>query len=198
MELLKTATQTGKIVKNRTLSYLVPALGYYGPIFKTKMSSLPTKAFGIGDNDLKDVPHLNNRKSIFILYDTSVRDRVTESIIDWFKNQEYYVDNIPFKSVNDPYYILIIDFPQHMEDAYDKFLEGKYSKMYADNEVIKYFHVNSHAKAISVLKKTKPGAINHIAKIKEDYNVILTESDLIKENHEYDYPFNPKEEIFNY
>lgn len=200
MELLKQKIQIGEIVKNRTLKYLVPSLAVYGETFKIKIKSLPILAFGIGDEDLKDLTLIQgvNKKLIFILYDSSLKYRMTSTIIDWFKNQDFFVEDVPYKDISSPLRLLIINFPEFMEDAYDKFLKGKYSKMYSKEEIKKFFNPNSHSQALNVINKTEVGATEHIKRILEDFDVRLTKQDLKVEGYEYDYPFSPQEEIFNH
>jgi len=200
MELLLKKTQINGIVENRTFIYLVPALKEYGEIFKAKISCLPIKAFGVFDNDLKDLPHLEKRKCIYVLFDTDVQKSRTNSAINWMKNQEYFVDVVPYKSLGNPLNILIIDFPDNLSEIFDKFIEGKYSFMYTKEELTKFFSLSNpyHRKALGVLTKTKEAAQNHIETIQRDFETSITERELKVKGYQYDYPPRKKEEFFNY
>jgi len=191
-------TTIGKFVENRTSIYLVPALIEYGKTFTTKISNLKILKFGIYDEDLEDLNVILGKKSIYILFDAAIRPTHTSSVIDWFSNQEYYVDCVPYRDYNYSLQLLIIDFPDSLEGAYDKFLLGKYNEMYTKQELEKYFDVDIHSKALGVLKKTRQAGQDHIKRVKTDYNTSLTSSDIIGTGIQYDYPPQKEEEFFNF
>lgn len=192
--------ELGKIFENRTLIYLVPALREYGTLFTAKLSSLPIKAFGIYDEDLKDVQQFTYRKCIYIMIDTSIRKSTTTTILNWFRNQSYFVDIVPFRNPEDNIKLLVVDFPDKLEGAFDKFIEGKYSFMYTKHEVNKFFNPQSklHQKALKVINKSKIGGEEHIQSIEENFGTRLTPEDLRANGYQYDYPPNKKQEFFNY
>lgn len=188
----------GKFIPNKTSSYLVPALGEYGKTFTTKVSNLKILQFGIYDDDLKDLSVIYGSKCIYILFDSGVRPHHTRSSLDWFANQEFYVDCIPFVSHDYPLKLLIIEFPEVLEGAYDKFLLGKYSEMYTKDEIKKYFDEKKHKEALEVMRKSPIAAERHKQRIREDFGTTLTTKDLKSSGYQYDYPPKKEEEIFNF
>ena len=191
----------GKVFKNRTLVYLVPALSYYGSTFNAKLMVLPIKAFGIFDEDLKAFEQYSYRKSIYVLVDCSIKKSVTISVLNWFKNQEYYVDIVPYSNPEGDHKLLIIDFPEEFSGAYDNFILGKYSFMYSKEEVNKFFSpkVNEfHDKAVNVFNKTEKAALEHIQAVKKHFNADLKLEDLKGKGYQYDFPPKKEQEFFNY
>ncbi len=186
------------LYKNRTYHYLVPSLAYYGPQFKTKLLNLRLHAFAIGDNDLKDLSVLQNRKCIYIMFNYHINRSHTTNVINWFKNQDYFVDCVPYVDTDKPYWLLIIDYPEPLLGAYEKFLLGKYSQMYSKEELKLYFDSSKHKEALSVINKTAEAGLIHISRVKEDFDTTLTFKDLSANGYQYDYPPRKEEEVFNY
>ena len=90
-----------------------------------------------------------------------------------------------------------IAFPAPLEDAYDKFIQGKYSEMYFKKEIEDLFSDSWKAETRGVLTRTSGARNNFILKVKEEWGTQLTSSDFKKEKYEYDFPPEKKQEIFN-
>lgn len=184
----------GTIYRNRTLRYLVPGLRKYGEPFITKMNNLPALGFFLFDSVL-DGTHYQDQKNIYIIYDTAIRASFTNTVINWFRNQYFFVTQYPVGE-NPRLACLVIQYPFELENTYDAFMRSKYSFMYVKEEIDKFFFGEIHHEARGVLLKTKNSAFAHIKKVKEDFGTELSLAELAHESYQYDYPWNKEEEIF--
>jgi hypothetical protein len=184
----------GTLYQNRTLKYLVPSLNYYGPTLKTKLNLVFKLAFGVFDN-LLEGSHFEGQKNIFILVDKLVRPNLFENFLQWIKHQEYYVtDYTVGENTNNRQHMFVLAFPQPLEDAYDKFLIGKYSKMYQKEEIQQFFEKKEGIK--DILCRREAAKMPFIELVYNTFGERLTPSNLRKEVFEYDLPPDKREEIF--
>jgi hypothetical protein len=191
--------EIGKLYFNKTLKYLVPALNYYGPTLKTKLNLIFKLAFGVHDT-LLEGSYLEGQKNIFILVDKLVRTDLYQNFMDWVKHQEYYVTDYAYDSIMEAYsrkQMIVLAFPPSMGDTYEKFLKGKYSKMYTKKEINDYFGDENKAEARHVFARTPYAKAEFKLKIKETFDVILEDKDFLNGSWEYDLPPNKEEEFFN-
>ena len=189
----------GKLYINRTVRYLVPGLGFYGPTLKTKLNLVFKLAFGIHDTLLEN-SHLEGQKNIYILVDKLVRPELFQNFMDWVKHQEYYVTDYVYDSIMENHsrkHMIVLAYPPSMEDTYDKFLLGKYSKMYTRKEITSYFAEESKLETRQVLMKTVHAKHRFISSVKEAFDTLLEEQDFLTGSWEYDFPPNTEEEFFN-
>ena len=189
----------GRLYINRTVKYLVPGLGFYGPTLKTKLNLVFKLAFGIHDT-LLEGSHLQGQKNIFILVDKLVRPDLFKNFMDWVKHQEYYVTDYVYDSImeaNSRKHMIVLAYPSSMEDCYDKFLLGKYSKMYTKQEIISYFSEEAKIETKQVLLKTISAKQRFISLVKETFNTHLEEQDFLIGSWEFDLPPNKEEEYFS-
>lgn len=192
----KMEIEYGQLYQNRTLKYLLPALNYYGATLKTKLNMIFILAVGVQDSLLEGT-YLEDQQNLYILIDKAVRPDLFKNFIDWINHQEYYVADYAYDNLeNSRMHIVVISFPPSMGDAYDKFLKGKYSKMYVKQELDMYF--KNKVNALKVLQRTLQGRNEFRVFIKEEYGTILTERDFREEIFEYDLPPNKNEEYLNY
>lgn len=188
-------TKIGEIYQNKTLKYLVPALNYYGPTLKTKLNLVFKLAFGVFDA-LLEGSHLEGQRNIYILIDKAVRPELYENFMNWVKHQEYYVTNYSMDELEKGRkQMLVLAFPHQLGDAYDKFLEGKYSKMFQKQEILTFFENKPLAK--EVFYRTYEAREKFKVLIKDTFGVELTSENFKREVFEYDLPPDKYEEIFN-
>jgi uncharacterized protein YdaL len=91
--------------------------------------------------------------------------------------------------------MIVLTVPEQYEDAYDKFLEGRYSEMYTEEQQeILYKHNRDNNMSFKVLSKNSE-AKKHLQKqIRLHYNTdTLPEDSAIAE---YDLPLIRHEEVF--
>jgi hypothetical protein len=188
--------EIGCLYKNRTLKYLVPALNYYGETFKTKFNLVFKLAFGLHDS-LLDGSYLEGQKNIFILLDRKSRPDLYENFMNWMKSQEYYVTDYSYDDIEKGrIQTLVIAFPNELSDAYDKFVKGKYSKMFTRTEVERMFKEDK-VEARDIFYRRLPGRDNLIKVVREEFGTKLEYTD-IKKGFEYDIPPRKEEEFFNH
>lgn len=191
--------EIGKLYSNRTVRYLVPGLGFYGPTLKTKLNLVFKLAFGIHDT-LLEGSHLEGQKNIFILVDKLVRPELFQNFMDWVKHQEYFVTDYTYDAIMESHsrkHMIVLAYPPSMGDCYDKFLLGKYSKMYTKQEITSYFAEESKIETRQVLVKTVHAKHRFISLIKATFNTQLEEQDFLIGSWEFDLPPNEGEEYFN-
>jgi len=191
--------QIGKLYINRTVKYLVPGLGFYGPTLKTKLNLVFKLAFGIHDTLLEGT-HLEGQKNIFILVDKLVRPELFQNFMDWVKHQEYFVTDYAYDAIMEAHsrkHMIVLAYPPVMGDAYEKFLLGKYSKMYTKKEITSYFAEESKLESRQVLMKIVHARQRFISLIKSTFGTQLEEQDFLLGSWEYDLPPNQEEEFFN-
>lgn len=187
--------QSGKIVENKTLWYLLPATKVYGNLFMTKFSSLPIKAVGIFDKELEGSPILSGTKPLFILFSRTIRSVKTQDVLDWMKNQDFYISDYDF---NENLKMLVINFPVSIQDAYDKFIDGKYSFMYTKDEIKAFFNRKTTPKGYNMFYKTSTAIEDHIKEVKKEYGTEISMRDIGKRGYHIGLPPKGEDEIFNY
>lgn len=191
--------QIGKLFINRTVKYLVPGLNFYGPTLKTKLNLVFKLAFGIHDS-LIEGSHLEGQKNIYILVDKLVRPDLFQNFMDWVKHQEYFVTDYAYDAIMEAHsrkHMIVLAYPPTMGDSYEKFLLGKYSKMYTKKEITSFFAEESKKEVRQVIVKTVHAKTRFITLIKETFGTILEEQDFLTGYWEYDLPPNEEEEFFN-
>ena len=189
----------GKLYVNRTVKYLVPGLGFYGSTLKTKLNLVFKLAFGIHDT-LLEGSHLEGQKNIYILVDKLVRPELFQNFMDWVKHQEYFVTDYTYDAIMESHsrkHMIVLAYPPSMGDSYDKFLLGKYSKMYTKKELLTYFSEENKAEARQVLSKTMIARQKFISLVKSTFGTQLEPQDFLEGSWEYDLPPNQEEEFFN-
>lgn len=189
----------GRLYINRTVKYLVPSLGFYGPTLKTKLNLVFKLAFGIYDT-LLDGSHLEGQKNIYILVDKLVRPELFQNFMNWIKNQEYYVTDYVYDSIMETHsrkHMIVLAYPPSMGDCYDKFLLGKYSKMYTRQEIKDYFAEEAKLETRQVLIKSAHAKQRFVSLIKKTFDTNLEEQDFLIGSWEFDLPPNKEEEFFN-
>jgi len=191
--------QIGKLYINRTVKYLVPGLNFYGPTLKTKLNLVFKLAFGVHDS-LIEGSHLEGQKNIFILVDKLVRPELFQNFMDWIKHQEYYVTDYAYDAILEAHsrkHMIVLSYPPTMGDTYDKFLLGKYSKMYTKKEITSFFAEESKKEIRQIIVKTVHAKMRFITLVKETFGTLLEEQDFLTDYWEYDLPPNKEEEFFN-
>lgn len=188
-------TKIGEVYQNRTLKYLVPALNYYGPTLKVKLNLVFKLAFGVFDT-LLDGSYLEDQRNIFIMIDKAVRPELYENFMAWVKHQEYYVTNYSVDELEKGRkQMLVLMFPPKLGDAYDKFLKGKYSKMYQKQEIATFFE-NKPA-TINVFNRSVYAKQEFIELVKDTFGTNITPESFRREVFEYDLPPDKYQEVFN-
>jgi len=186
----------GQTVENKTIKYLLPSLKYLGNDFKAKFNLIHPLAFGVHDV-LLDGTHFEGQKLIYILIDKLVKPNSFNSFLSWIKLQPFYALDYAFDNMQTGrMHMVAISYPEKLADAYDKFIQGKYSKMYSKEEVNLFFTENREA-ARNIINKTDDTGRVHVNNLNHMYNSNITLKDLLHEGGEHDFPPQKHKEVFN-
>lgn len=190
--------QLGTLYVNKTSKYLLPCLKLYGDTFITKLNSVFNLAFGLHDGVL-DGTDFEPQKLIYILSDKLHQPAKFQNFLNYVKHQNYYVMDYAFDDIETGRkHMLVIKFPESHYHSYDKFIEGKYSKMYTKEEIDKFFIRESEVKQV-ITRDSRMIPI-FIERIKESFGKTteIFKEDLIENDVEYDFPPEQQKEFFNY
>lgn len=187
-----------KQYENKTSEYLSPCLKEgYSRIFEVKFKEMFVLAYGIGDKVIEENPNfiIGNKSPIFILIDTFANKRKSEDFIYWIRYQSYFIKDYPMDLIGRAH-MIILDFPSKYSNAYDKFLEGRYSEMFTKEEIDKLFQKDSYE--YKVLTKDKSLIPVFAKKLKETFELSsLKDDDLIDNELDFPYTLQQEEEFFN-
>lgn len=186
--------EIGRFYNNKTWRFLAPSLKGHGKLFTEKLNPLWKLAFGVMDSFLEGSPILENKRPIFIMFDTKYNEIKVQSFIDWIQYQSYYLaDYCPDVEIIDSRrHMCVVQVPKEFEKAYDHFLKGEYSKMYSKSEISHLFYLKDRIRdKDTILKK------EYILRMYK--RTLIKEFGIIPETiKEYELPPKQKEEIFFY
>jgi hypothetical protein len=192
----------GKVVDNKTKGFLVPGLKAYGSTFTAMLSNDIWKlAFGIHDTLLDESEILVGRHPIFIMCDKAVRTQNCLRAIEYLTNHHSYLSDYSCDTLGRKH-MVVLDYPKELHQAYDYFLEGKYSQMFTSEELDIYFPDKKTTDIYKILTKDKTYMSIFIAKIEEMFNVKI-EDKAGYITSELEFPFRMctetcKTEVFNF
>lgn len=181
------------LYQNRTARYLLPLLKVYGNTFINKFNLTRLKYCGIGDYNYDE----KIGENIFLVIEV-VNWRVFDDFYRYIISQDYYVDDYIF-SLKDNLHCFVLKFPY--TNIINTFLEGKYSKLLAEEDIEKYYlktyrknGVEHYTPVYSILTKKEGYKYIFLETLKEDFNTMIE----LDNDFEYDYPPIPGMEILNY
>jgi len=201
----------GKQYINKTWRFLVPCLKTHGTTFVNKFNPLFKLAVGIHDTYL-DGSALSNGRNIYVLIDKKHRQKDYEKFMEYIKYQNYFKGEYcpDSKIITSRKNIVIIEIPKQFNNAYDKFLQGKYSKMYNDEE-LKFLYESILTKKnlteeqkrkkrdYEILSKTGTnGKEDFLKSVSKEFGVTINPEVFSDPELEWELPLKKKEEIFNY
>lgn len=188
--------EIGKTYHNKTLKFLLPSLKLLGTDFRAKLNSVQTLAFGVHDTSLDGTPY-EDQRLVYILIDKLVKPLQFNNFVAWIRNQEFYAADYAFDNLETGrMHMVAVTYPDKYGDAYDKFIKGKYSKMYVKDEVKVFFDAGKE-EAKGIINKTKDSGEIHVKNLNATYNSSITLKCLLTEGGEHDFPPQKHEEIFN-
>lgn len=177
---------------NKTYRFLLPCFNWYGDEFISKFIRT-CKQVGLGD----DVnPHIKGRY-LFILCSKVVGLQNTLDFLNSVKSKDYYVTDYSVSPGHD-FFMIVLEVPERFHNAYDKFIEGRYSEMYTPEEINVLFPKTGDSDARNILIKDPSCIDEFVVKLNQTYNTKLSEDDFFHEViKEYELPLNRYEEVFN-
>lgn len=187
----------GKQYVNKTWKFLIPTLRGHGDVFVDKFNVLFKLTVGIHDTYLCG-SDLSNGRNIYVLIDKKYRERNFKEFMSYIENQDFYRgDYCPDADVlKSRKHMLILEIPKEYHNAYDKFLQGKYSEMYTPAQVEFLFGDESRKEEYEILTKGGSSLLNFTSKVSKEFKTIVNPRDY--EAQEREFPLKKKEEIFNY
>lgn len=192
--------KNNEIYQNKTWRFLCPCLLKYGDKFKEKFNLISKIAVGIYDHNIKTY-NLPIGKAIFLLVDTTENNKYYKDFLDYINTKPYFIGLYNYN--NGLYYInqsrcsiIILKVPDNYDKAYDKFLEGKYSNMYTEEDLHNIFFIKKEKqREYNILCRSIKALNNFTKQVNKEFNTKATTSSLIK--NEYELPLKLDEEIFN-
>lgn len=178
-------------LKNKTFEYLTPLLRSY-PNIISKLNNLSVIAYCIGDYFDKE----NTTPSFYIMIDSEYKKDDFFKFINFLEDTNYFIKYYNH-SVN--IYVIVIKILEEHQNAYYKFKESKYSKMFTKDEISTYFDNTPRRKTYEKLRKSEKGKQLYLDLLVNEYNIDLETED-IEHHEEYDLPLevSMSYEIFNY
>jgi len=197
----------GDYYKNKTRYYLLPTLYGFGAEFSQHWNKLTKLAVGIQDYNYNTTEDNN----LYFLFDvcgpyyygayedpTGSKIKFIESL-EFFKTLDEYVTSYSYGSDKQ---MVVMQVPELFGDIKKKFVEGKYSEMYTEDQLESFIKKSFKSDDLeklttpfSVMKKTRAQEIKFKQQLVKDFGATISESDTFTE---YEYPPILQEEIFNY
>lgn len=196
--------ESGKLYKNRTFKYLFPTIKHYGEELTNYLRYFIKLGVGLDDEN-KKLPAGN----FFILINTNPNIpnkklylEKLDRFLTWLKYKDFYVTDYVFCTKEHcESHMVVIDIPREYNNAYIKFMTGKYSQMYTKEQIFKLFPIvmNNPKRIIEVEKIRnvlfRGDESEFIKQVNKDFGTNISKFD---KNAELDYPFIYKEEVFNF
>ena len=180
----------GRVFKNRSLKYLLPLTKkYHDDMLVTMLNSVGILAVGIGDMIYDSCCFKNQH--IFILIDNKANPTIFNELIEYIMDKDYYENDYSYDNLlTGRMQMIIFKLPK---DTIDKFLQGKYSKLYYYEDARDFIIDDSTFNVLIKSKKQKP---TFIKELEIEFGTTLTLEEI--GDRELDIPPKKEEELFNY
>lgn len=129
------------IINNRTRKFLLPALGSMDPEWIMEINKFYSVAAGLADG--KYYPYLEE-PSVLLLKNIKISsiNSFNESL-DIIKQNSYFIKDYIFADAIDSWlHMFVIRLPESFHNAYNYFLQSKYSMMYSETQKKRFFTPN--------------------------------------------------------
>lgn len=182
--------EKNKTYSNKTKGYVQPMLAYYGSTLQSYYFDVNRVAVGINDLiALKCNTFYEN--SIFILMEVN---GYLQTFLNWCRMQFYYQYDYVYDTIlKGKYHMLVLSLPEQCSRAYNLFLEGKYSKMFSEQEIEMLFKIPEKK---LILKKSPLYKSTFYKEIQKNFGEVDVPMDV--EWEEYDFPPSKNQEFFNF
>ena len=187
----------GKLYVNKTWRFLIPCLKGHGKSFIDKFNSVFKLAVGIHDT-LLDNSNISNSNNLYVMINKTYREKNYKDFIEFIKYQNYFKgDYCPDSDIiSSKKHMIVIKIPNIYNNAYTKFLQGKYSEMYSKKDLELLFSHPSKKKELDILTKNEKSLNEFIETLKKEFNTIIFQNDVY--DFEYELPLKYEEEVFNF
>jgi len=190
---------------NNTRSYLFPCLKKYGNEFVDLIvKELHKVKVCIGDVIYTKTTGGTEFPCLFFLIDTSVQTGRFLNALERLKKEGYFVADYVYDDIkNGNLHMIILKFPSENIDAFYKFINGEYSKMYSGEDIELLFNGKLRSKeameqrqyVINVLKKDPEIKPSFVRFLNLQFGSNITEEQF---DGELELPIRTNEEYFNY
>lgn len=188
--------EIGKYYDNKTWKYLLPCLRGHGDTFVSKYNPVFKLAVGIHDTLVDGSPMFKDLRVIFLMCDKKHQERKFEEFLNWISYQDYYkTDYCPSADLASRKHVIVLTIPEEYIDAYDYFLQGKYSLMYTQKQIDFLFSNPTRKNEKDILMRNSNVFIPFMEKVREEFGINPNPKDFI--SSEYELPLKRNEEIFN-
>jgi len=188
--------QRNRIYVNKTWRFLAPCLRDHGSEFVKKYNPAAKLALGIYD-ELLSKARITTGRNIYTVFDKKKNATAFRALMDYVRGQPFFKgDYCPDSDMINTYlHCLVIEIPEEYYDAYDKFLQSKYSEMYTPRQLKYLFSSKQRQEEYSILSKTGEAFTKFKKTIEEEFGEKANENSAY--NSEWELPLKKKEEIFN-
>jgi len=182
------------IINNRTRKFLLPLLGSMDPSWIAEVNKFYSVAVGLADG--KYYPYLEEPSILLLKNVKSSRiDSFNESL-DLIKKNPYFIKDYIFADAIDSWlHMFVVRIPKNFENAYNYFLQSKYSMMYNDTQKKRFFTPNRTKLNWQAKKKVRE-ILDKSPSAKTELELKLNVA--IPEQAELDSKIDLNYEVFNY
>lgn len=181
---------------NKTWRFLVPTLRGHGDEFVNRFNPLFKLACGVHD-DLISGAEMANGRNIYVMFDTKYQPKEFSKFMDFLQYKDYYkADYCPDSEISSRKRIVILEVPKIFHNAYDMFLQGRYSEMYTQEHLDMLFNNENKKREHEILNKHPRALSKFVKDVNEQFKTQTKEDDFLES--EYETPLKKIEEIFNY
>ena len=151
-----------KVFFNKTLLYLLPTLKYYGEDLVSYLRKFKMVGCFLGDDNLKRFT-----SSLFVVFDLepshikiiSEHKKDFTKFVKWAKQKDFYLYDYSYQKDGHIFHIVVFDIPNKFNRSFIKFMVDRYSEMYEEEDIKKYFeetgglvYKNYYRKTLEVLR----------------------------------------------
>lgn len=179
-------------VENKTWKFLVPCLRGHGEVFVKNFNPI-LKETRIYDYSLETPIKGRN---LYILCDDSYNKESVDNFLQFVKNTSFFKTSYPYGKTKSKT-MVVIELPERFFNAYDKFLEGKYSEMYSKEDIDLLFNLKGKHNEYKILTKDCSLRNDFIDSINKEFGTTLEDKDF-EDFNELEFPLRIAEETFNY
>jgi len=178
---------------NKTRKYLLPCLKEYGVEFTRRLENVMKVAVGIGDFVISNRKIKEYERHLFVLIDTSLAPKYFRDFIEWVRDHPVYEDDYVYGNVaKSKFHMVVIKFPEKYYESFEIFQSGRYSQMYSEETIEKFF--NRYPER-NVLIKDHNYKIVFVGKLNKIFNSTIKPEEY---EGELDLPPSEREEKFNH
>lgn len=186
-----------RIFVNKTSRFLLPCLRGYGEDFVKRFNSFYKYAVGISDSYWYGVTKDRGRY-IFILCNTGKNIYQIHNFLHWIKKKPFFVESYcPDAAIKTSNKLMIVlEIPERFNNAYDMFVQGKFSQMFTEEEKELLF-LDKNLESYQILSRSIDYMESFVNKLNSEFETSIKVKDFDEIPPEMEIPLKSVEEIFN-